>query len=197
MSNRIPKDALNTQKSDLILSSLCQLLSNFAKSGIIGKDTEPCQVSDFMKIFELSLKRPEEHVLETASICFSSMAEAVKEEFLEIEKYIHGLDCSYPAPQRSGFALLLGYLPSSLIMRNLNPIVDALISASKLSPVKSQNFAECRRDAVLSLTRIINTEELNLATIHRILNCFIECMNDFSVEARGDVGSWIREVIFL
>jgi hypothetical protein len=193
---KIPNEALNSFKSDIIMSSLCSLISSYAKTNIIGTQTDSKLILSYMNMFETALIRPEPHLLETASKSFATMTCVISPDLIDLKKYVDGLGYSFGPPQRSGFALLLGYLPLSLTCTKIDMISDGLIYASKISPVKSQNFAECRRDAIISLTRIISNPEIAAMRpiLRKVCRSFMDGMGDFSVEARGDVGSWIREV---
>ncbi|CAL9693227.1 unnamed protein product [Knipowitschia caucasica] len=116
-------------------------------------------------------------------------------------QYIDGLQ----NPQmftRCGSALALGALPTFFIHGNLKPILEGLQQMC----VKSQeegNFTEARRDAIKAITQVcvkagVRTDgypdsvlcSQNLSEVYETL---LNCMNDYTTDSRGDVGSWVRE----
>lgn len=65
--------------------------------------------------------------------------------------------------------------------------------------LKADNDAEVRRNAVISLTKInisLGVLWLNITRkdYESIIECYIRNLCDYTIDTRGDVGSWIREV---
>jgi len=61
---------------------------------------------------------------------------------------------------------------------------------------KENDDAETRREAIKSLVNVVNT--LGLANIDKtqllaIVEVFYKALDDYAVDRRGDVGSWVRE----
>ena len=61
---------------------------------------------------------------------------------------------------------------------------------------KENDDAETRREAIKSLVNVVNT--LGIANIDKallvdIVEVFYKALDDYAVDRRGDVGSWVRE----
>lgn len=74
-------------------------------------------------------------------------------------------------------------------------IIDALRQRSQPEPVEAQHDAEARRNAVDALIRLASTykEFLNDKIFEEIFDCLIKGCEDYAVDKRGDVGSFVRE----
>jgi hypothetical protein len=126
-----------------------------------------------------------------------------------VDKFVDQLRTSENVAVTRGYALALGVLPPKLLAANLavlNKILVALRETARPDArVGSEGYAETRRNALLSFTRIveamhgalhISTEypvvELGGKHFEGILCVYIAAMNDYNTDRRGDVGSWCR-----
>jgi hypothetical protein len=90
-----------------------------------------------------------------------------------------------------GTLLLLGVLPSQCILDLSSRIIDCLIRCANLrDEIKD---AACRRNAVDSLVLALDHVSLHKEYVVLISDAFLECMRDYSIDSRGDVGSWVRD----
>jgi len=104
---------------------------------------------------------------------------------------------------RMGFALGLGAFPGFFIRGMKHAVINGLLDATIIENETAGLFAECRRDAVRSLTRIctelgisddkVDDHAIDEEDLSKVLKCFIRCMRDYSIDRRGDVGAWVRE----
>ncbi|KAK3511434.1 hypothetical protein QTP70_008480 [Hemibagrus guttatus] len=117
-----------------------------------------------------------------------------------ISRYLKGLKSS-EVQMRCGCALALGSLPDFMIHNKLQQVLDGLQEACRITQ-KEQGFLEARRDAALALARVCVTVgvcaqasldsavcEGNMSGVYEAM---LECMNDYTSDSRGDVGSWVR-----
>ncbi|KAL1505707.1 hypothetical protein ABEB36_005211 [Hypothenemus hampei] len=115
-----------------------------------------------------------------------------------VKSYVSDLLMEIKQPSRMGNALALGSLPKFILLKNINYIINALISACKIT-VTTEKWAESRRDCVKALTLIISTlsnelgKELDENHITQIYNTFFEGLKDYTQDKRGDIGAWVRE----
>jgi hypothetical protein len=90
-----------------------------------------------------------------------------------------------------GVSLLLGVLPRECVLDHSSRIIECLIRcATHRNEIKD---AACRRNAVDSLIIILNHVSLRKEYVVLITYAFLECMRDYSIDSRGDVGSWVRD----
>lgn len=127
------------------------------------------------------------------------LADAQMQEQL-LSQYLSGLKSS-DVQMRCGCTLALGSLPDFMIRNKLQQVLDGLQEACRISQ-KVQGFTEARRDAASALAKVCVTVgvcaqaspdsavcEGNVTGVYEAL---LECMNDYTTDSRGDVGSWVR-----
>ena len=114
---------------------------------------------------------------------------------------------------RRGSALVLGALPKRMLFVRVEDgapawkiALDALISATVPETDAETRDAETRVNATMSLVELAialllyhsqssQGRENGMATsvAKRVIDALLDCMLDYSVDNRGDVGSWVRE----
>uniref|UniRef100_A0A4X2LIH1 Tubulin-specific chaperone D n=1 Tax=Vombatus ursinus TaxID=29139 RepID=A0A4X2LIH1_VOMUR len=103
---------------------------------------------------------------------------------------------------RCGFSLALGSLPAFFLKGKLKLVLDGLKAVTHISP-KDVSFAEARRDALKAIAKICQTvgvkaeasedDVICKENVYQIYDTFLDCMNDYTTDSRGDVGAWVRE----
>jgi hypothetical protein len=126
-----------------------------------------------------------------------------------VEKFVKICETSDNPAVTRGYALALGYLPPKLVAPSstvLSSILMCLIRSSRYdSLVGGEANAETRRNALLSLTRLVKQVGISpgmksgyplvyLSTEQtlQIFDAFLLALNDYKTDRRGDVGSWCR-----
>ncbi|KAK7502461.1 hypothetical protein BaRGS_00006414 [Batillaria attramentaria] len=105
-------------------------------------------------------------------------------------------------PPRMGFSLALGALPLFMLRGCLAEVVSGLMAATQIKE-KVEKMAEARRDAVKALSSVCQTVGVQTNgdpqyTVCRynvgdIYTALLAALGDYSMDSRGDVGSWVRE----
>ncbi|KAL0993545.1 hypothetical protein UPYG_G00109500 [Umbra pygmaea] len=126
------------------------------------------------------------------------LADPQTQELL-VSQYIAGLK-SLEVLTRCGSALALGSLPTFMIHGKLDQILSGLRQTTSQREV---NLTEARRDAAKATAQVCVTAgvssqgcpdsvvcEGNISMIYRTL---LDCMSDYTLDSRGDVGAWVRE----
>ncbi|KAJ3219334.1 hypothetical protein HK099_004731 [Clydaea vesicula] len=95
---------------------------------------------------------------------------------------------------KRGVALSFKFLHFKGLQYRFDEIVDQLI----LNTMEKREYlydAEIKRNIIIALeTLLINSEDIvNINQYDKILQCMIGCLDDYSTDLRGDVGSWVRE----
>jgi hypothetical protein len=78
------------------------------------------------------------------------------------------------------------------------PIIG--LDKGKMGEMMDSNDAEARRQTVRSLIQVVETIGVaNVPVEYRlqILDTFYKCFDDYAVDRRGDVGSWVRQEAML
>lgn len=91
--------------------------------------------------------------------------------------------------------LFLGSLPKFVLSENLPTVIQSLISCTKVTET-TQKWAEARRDAVVGLTEVCQTEGIVGGVekyVPEIIEAFLHCLSEYTIDMRGDIGAWVRE----
>ncbi|XP_020891431.1 tubulin-folding cofactor D isoform X2 [Arabidopsis lyrata subsp. lyrata] len=107
---------------------------------------------------------------------------------------------------RRGFALALGALPCELLTAKWKDVVLKLCSACQIEANPEDRDAEARMNAVKGLISVCETltqrsasdpenDDLSLFVLIKteVVDTLLKALDDYSVDNRGDVGSWVRE----
>eukprot|EP01119_Soliformovum_irregulare_P014237 TRINITY_DN3884_c2_g1_i1.p1 TRINITY_DN3884_c2_g1~~TRINITY_DN3884_c2_g1_i1.p1 ORF type:complete len:1072 (-),score=395.86 TRINITY_DN3884_c2_g1_i1:58-3273(-) len=121
-----------------------------------------------------------------------------KAAFDLVDRYILKLENDHNPASRRGFGLALGNFPADFYSQKLQKVVELLLFSTTIETNPHHRDAEARRNAIIGLSQLTKTVKigengLNLELSKKILNGMLESMRDFSVDNRGDVGSWVRE----
>ncbi|XP_046352911.2 tubulin-specific chaperone D-like [Haliotis rufescens] len=118
-----------------------------------------------------------------------------------VEKYLKELKSSIEI-SRMGHSLALGGFPQFMLEGKLMEVLMGLVHASTIKE-KSVHMAEARRDAVKAITSIVKTVGVTLTgspgscicadNICTVFDALLAAMKDYTLDSRGDVGSWVRE----
>lgn len=94
-----------------------------------------------------------------------------------------------------GFSMALGVL-SGRLLTALGPELIRCLASNCIPRGKESDDAETRKQAVKSLVGILLTlglENIEPALLMISLDSMFSCLNDYQLDRRGDVGSWVRE----
>uniref|UniRef100_A0A8C9TIV3 Tubulin-specific chaperone D n=1 Tax=Scleropages formosus TaxID=113540 RepID=A0A8C9TIV3_SCLFO len=108
-----------------------------------------------------------------------------------VTQYIAGLR-SPEVLTRCGCALALGSLPRFMIRSKLQQVLNTHMSLRCLNP----HFITLSRRVYA--TAGVSTQGspdsfLCLNNVTKVYGALLDCMNDYTTDSRGDVGSWVRE----
>ncbi|ORX81575.1 ARM repeat-containing protein [Basidiobolus meristosporus CBS 931.73] len=137
--------------------------------------------SDDLKIYPLFL-----------SIFFSESLTPLLTMIAKIEPAANALG-------RRGYSLALGSFDYIAMKENIEDVCEALVNMTQIQENPALNDTEARRNAMLALTNIVNGLQLNLKEVislewfNNIVSAFLSGLEDYSVDSRGDIGSWVRE----
>lgn len=94
-----------------------------------------------------------------------------------------------------GFNMAFGNLSKTLLMSLKKEVVDTLITNAVPKNTEADD-AETRKQAVKSLIEVVKTIGIkNIAAEQRtkILETLYRGFDDYAIDKRGDVGSWVRQ----
>lgn len=145
-------------------------------------------------------------------------AESIDKNAQLLRKYLEASNEKSWEFVRMGFVAALGALPDFMLKSyTLNQVITTLMNHS-LPNAKRQlfrhedapdcnitaNWAEARKESVKALCNVILTvgyDEMRLiefnfekeACMDTVFRCFLEALNEYTIDNRGDIGAWVRE----
>uniref|UniRef100_A0A8K9XD84 Tubulin-specific chaperone D n=1 Tax=Oncorhynchus mykiss TaxID=8022 RepID=A0A8K9XD84_ONCMY len=199
---------------ELMRPAVCSLIENMSLSKMPFKDDPVITgwqwlIDDTLKSLHLISPGPRDGIKEAAVSALAAlceqyyqpqpgMADPQMQEVL-VSQYIAGLK-STEVLTRCGSALALGSLPRFMIHGKLHQILSGLQQSCSQREVC---FTEARRDAAKAMAQVCVTAgvsaqggsdsvvcEGNVSAVYRAL---LDCMTDYTLDSRGDVGAWVRE----
>lgn len=193
--------------SELLRTASCLLIENMARAHL------PIEMKIRVSLVEAlneNIRQPHELVQQAAANAlrqflfsyFSNTSDIPSEklQILTVSKYLSSMTKDDNVAVTRGSALALGSLPVRLLTLpegRLDEILDALLESS--SPTKliaGEPDAETRKNVIESVIEIIEKLELsprlNKKHINKCFDILIRACNDYSVDKRGDTGSWSR-----
>lgn len=107
---------------------------------------------------------------------------------------------------RQGFSYALGKLPHAILQENFPPILESLLYCSQIQD-NTVTWSESRRDAIMAVTSILEERHItledsetwdkgipiSLLKTEKLYECLLANMEDYTMDKRGDIGSWVRE----
>ncbi|XP_062936877.1 tubulin-specific chaperone D isoform X2 [Cynocephalus volans] len=201
---------------ELMRQAVCTLIENLSRSRMPFKGDAVISgwqwlIDDTLRHLHLVSSNFREQVKDTAVSALAALCSeyymmepgqadpAIQEEL--IQQYLAELQ-SPEEMTRCGFSSALGALPGFLLKGRLQQVLAGLRAVTQTSP-KDVSFAEARRDGLKAIARICQTVGVkaegapdeavcreNVAQIYAVL---LGCMDDYTMDSRGDVGAWVRE----
>jgi len=203
---------------EIMRSAVCRLVECISIAGIAL--SVPAQVK-LLDSLDASIPHPSELIQTRACLALHELMSTyfpVREngptsrlQSRVVDKFVRLANTSVNPAAARGYALALGYLPPKLVAPNtavLEAIVKCLRRIARYdSLVGGESDAETRRNALLSLARIMNAvgsfrresekfpvAALDSETIAYVFETFLFALDDYKTDRRGDVGSWCRMV---
>ena len=192
---------------ELLRHASCLLLENIAKSHLAMDIKKKIALVEFLNE---NLRQPHEYIQKAASdalrqflFTYLSGGEGDPSERLQkltVLKYMQGLSTEENVAATRGYALALGVLPAKLATQptgRLQEILSVLgASASPQKLIAGEADAETRRNSVLSAVEVMERVAASTCfTCECASMCFdilFSACQDYSVDKRGDTGSWSR-----
>ncbi|KAK7112957.1 hypothetical protein V1264_012329 [Littorina saxatilis] len=104
---------------------------------------------------------------------------------------------------RMGFSLGLGALPRFMLRGRFHDVLSGLVKSLHIKDKAAGKMAEARRDAVKAISSICQTVGVQSngdphhivckKNISDIFDALLGALKDYTMDSRGDVGSWVRE----
>ncbi|ETW08601.1 hypothetical protein H310_01145 [Aphanomyces invadans] len=194
---------------EMIRAAVCSLIQSICK---LGWPLSVTIVKKYLVTIEECIKNPNEVVRDCAVAAYEELANrclSKLQEAAEHTMYINSIvprflssvkDKAVLNPNvavRRGFLKALGVTPFTLLQPHMQDAVDLMILAAVMSyHTPDEQDAESRVAAIQALVNFTtkNRAAIDLAMLTRIMESILKCANeDYSMDERGDVGSWVRK----
>ncbi|XP_076451234.1 tubulin-specific chaperone D-like [Babylonia areolata] len=119
-----------------------------------------------------------------------------------ISHYLSQLKASLETT-RTGYSLALGALPEFMLHSRLEDVLTDLIAGVHPTSKAEEKMAEARRDVIKAISSVCKTVGVHTdgspqccvckSNLPSIYNTLISALKDYTMDSRGDVGSWVRE----
>jgi hypothetical protein len=189
--------------------SLAQRLAAGPVATKTGKDP----LTFFIETIEENLRHPHEDVVDSAvqatrSLALRYLPSSSSMASQLIDRWMKTISTDTNQAARRGHCLGIGALPLETIGSRLPDILETLSSATKILGKKNQmDDADVRKNAITGLldivdrVRFIKEEEpgrvdpsaLSRSQLSSVLEVYMVCMEDYTTDTRGDIGSQVRE----
>jgi tubulin-specific chaperone D len=94
-----------------------------------------------------------------------------------------------------GYNMAFGVL-STKLLEHFNPEVLEVLMANCVPKGRESDDAETRKQAIHSLIAVVEKlglKQISLEVRGKVLDTLYKCYDDYAVDRRGDVGSWVRQ----
>ena len=94
-----------------------------------------------------------------------------------------------------GYNMAFGAVSMRLLAEIADDLIDTLL-VNCLPKGKESDDAETRRQAVKSLITAVTTlgiEKISVDRLKKVIETLYKGLEDYALDRRGDVGSWVRE----
>eukprot|EP00605_Chrysophyceae_sp_TOSAG23-4_P001221 GSChrysophyteH1.ASY1.ANO1.1331.1 assembled CDS len=192
---------------ELMRQASCSLLENIAKANLQFPLKTRVTLVEFLNE---NLRHPQEYIQEGAAdalreILFSYFSSGIEDpserlQKLTVQLYMNGLNTEENVAATRGYALALGVLPARLLCQPRGRFVQVLeclaASAQEDRKIAGDTDAETRRYCVYSLVEAVEkvalSEHFTIDALNIVQKCLVRSSKDYTIDKRGDTGSWSR-----
>ncbi|KAF0701134.1 Aste57867_8357 [Aphanomyces stellatus] len=198
---------------EMIRVAVCQLIQTIST---LGWPLALAIMKKYLSTLEECIKHPNEAVRNSAIEAYESMANRYLTKLVGVYENKLYVDAIVPrflacvkekdvlnpnVATRRGFLRALGVTPFELLQGHIDVCVNLMVTAAVLSlHTADEQDAESRVAAIQSLVDLSTKLKPHISTefLSRILEALLQCANeDYGVDERGDVGSWVRKEAML
>mmetsp|Transcript_8740 Transcript_8740/g.14333 ORF Transcript_8740/g.14333 Transcript_8740/m.14333 type:complete len:766 (-) Transcript_8740:366-2663(-) len=191
---------------EIMRGAICRLIECIS---IAALPLSTASLSTLLNTVDECLKHPNERIQSRAVAACKALCGAYyihpNEKALQriTDKYVHIINTEDNPAARRGFCLAIGGLPAALLLPRLPAVIQSLVIASHIEESVDRRDAETRRNSVMAMIDVCHSVGINnsanastgmpLGLVKDVQEALLLGLSDYSVDKRGDVGSWVRE----
>ncbi|KIK69557.1 hypothetical protein GYMLUDRAFT_79682 [Collybiopsis luxurians FD-317 M1] len=192
---RVPESTLLGARNEIITAAACDLITQTITLSEINLGVES-SVSNWRKIVDYGLKHRDMAVQEAATITMGSISKLVDCSTI-VQRLIRELEKGTLTSQQS-LGRLLGVIDYDSFPACLPQSIEALLKGVNRSTGPFKSNVEARQTCCEAIPLVIQntvthlTHHLTADVVLSLFDALLDGLDDYSVDERGDVGSWIR-----
>ncbi|CAD6887534.1 unnamed protein product [Tilletia laevis] len=198
--HRAPLSVLRSTGAAWPLYAACELIRTTSTTCLTVNQASISVPTDTLvkwnDVLDQALARQEEYVHEALVTAHGALSR-VQDPTTRVQRVLQGWKSLHPTRQQSN-ALLLGFTNftnrSGLFEETIRFLLSLLDSKDRLH----STVIEVRRNTVRSIDQAIRglrqelPSTLSPETSEKTLETLLACLEDYTIDQRGDVGSWVR-----
>ncbi|KAJ3268808.1 hypothetical protein HDV01_002186 [Terramyces sp. JEL0728] len=199
--SKLKPESLETFGSETVREAACKFVCSISSTKLFKEIQTTEYHRGIWHLLTSSLTRIEEMLHDAASTAIEQFMENVEMDNEMLKEFFENASVSKDKNVRRGYCMALGCFPAKSLIKDIDSIVTVLADAvvKPITDTNLMNDAETRRNAVNSLISVLQKiqpwlqEEKPQGVFKRIYTTFVVGMEDYTIDSRGDVGSWIRD----
>lgn len=191
----VPIDMIRSPRNELVTAAACQLIASSITVKEILLEGQS-SVPHWRTIIDFGLKHRKSTVQAAAASALAEVSKLVDCSAV-VQRFIRAFRSGSPTMQQS-LARLLGMMDYKNHSNALPEAIDCLVASITPSSEWRMPDVEARRNCMESIRLVLTalvphpSRRLSLDHVFRMYNALISGLDDYTVDERGDVGSWIR-----
>ncbi|KZT19455.1 TBCD protein [Neolentinus lepideus HHB14362 ss-1] len=177
----VPLSIIRSPRNSLVTSAACYFIS----TAVTPKEIQESPVKHWREIVDIGLRHRDGTVQEQAANALASVSQLV--DCSDLVTYITEFVSGTPTLQQS-LGRLLGALDYTAYAHDLPDAIQCLLDAVDLTSSRLFANVEARQNVYFSIFQIFKT----VAPKVELFSALRDGLSDYTVDQRGDVGSWIR-----
>lgn len=192
----IPKHALRPLSPSMVIHSACRLLSASVTAEALQQHDQESGTFFWEDIISAAMKRQEDDVQIVACEALAAISQ-YQDCSTRIDNVIHHWK-SLSVYQQQSNARAMGYYQFSYFSAGFPRAIEFLLSLVESQSTHRTINVEIRRNAMESMANAILTLQDKVDLIlegfmsRAVLKAMLAGLDDYTIDARGDVGSWVR-----
>ncbi|KAK7469200.1 hypothetical protein VKT23_003691 [Stygiomarasmius scandens] len=191
----IPESVLLGPRNDMVTAAACEFLTHtvILEEIVLG---DKSAVPNWRKIVEFGLKHRSEPVREAAASTIAVITRLVDCHDLVLRLTLELKRGSLAAQESLG--RMLGAVDYDSFPACLQPSIKTLLGCVDRNSGAFRSNVEARRNCFAAMPRILNnisghiSQRLTPMTVISMFDALLSGLADYTIDERGDVGSWIR-----
>ncbi|QRW06519.1 tubulin folding cofactor D [Ceratobasidium sp. AG-Ba] len=193
----LPSSSYQKFRGDLIVEGACLLVAEGVSVEALAQQSTG-EVPDWRHIvIESGMKHQNETVQIAATLALAAISQLI-DCTSEVRAFAKEFQAKHASPTtQCSISRAFGALAYDKFQNGLDEAVDCLLGGIAVNSETYSKTVEARRNCVTSLaeiaTRVLSTSpELLSASMSQIYSAILSGLDDYAVDRRGDVGSWVR-----